>query len=247
MSWSTREIAGIAGTTVNAIRHYHQVGLLDEPERRYNGYKQYGVRELVSLLRILRMVHLGVPLAQIAELGDDERATRETLRKLDENLASRIESLQQARDDISAILRDDAPADAPAGFVSVASRLSESDTSLLHIAGRLYDEAAMADLRRMVERDVDTEAAAEIDALPADADEVTRERLASRLAPTIAQNLLEHPWLLDPAEHLTKGAALTQATLLEALSELYNPAQLDVLVRAGHLAQKQLQEYGLTA
>ena len=42
MAWSTRELAGLAGTTVNTIRHYHRLGLLDEPERRYNGYKQYG-------------------------------------------------------------------------------------------------------------------------------------------------------------------------------------------------------------
>ncbi|MEO3798201.1 MerR family DNA-binding transcriptional regulator [Nonomuraea sp. B10E15] len=37
MPWSTRELAGLAGTTVNTIRHYHRLGLLDEPERRYNG------------------------------------------------------------------------------------------------------------------------------------------------------------------------------------------------------------------
>src|SRR5204863_5377681 len=40
MAWSTREIAELAGTSLRAVRHYHEVGLLAEPERRANGYKQ---------------------------------------------------------------------------------------------------------------------------------------------------------------------------------------------------------------
>ena len=31
MPWSTRELAELAGTTVKAVRHYHEIGLLDEP------------------------------------------------------------------------------------------------------------------------------------------------------------------------------------------------------------------------
>lgn len=27
----------LTGTTIRAVRHYHQIGLLDEPERRANG------------------------------------------------------------------------------------------------------------------------------------------------------------------------------------------------------------------
>jgi DNA-binding transcriptional MerR regulator len=41
MAWSTPQLAELAGATVNTIRHYHRLGLLDEPERRHNGYKQY--------------------------------------------------------------------------------------------------------------------------------------------------------------------------------------------------------------
>ena len=49
MAWSTRQIADLAGTSVRAVRHYHEVGLLAEPERRSNGYKQYGVAHLVRV------------------------------------------------------------------------------------------------------------------------------------------------------------------------------------------------------
>ncbi|KAA9143511.1 MerR family transcriptional regulator [Microbacterium lushaniae] len=244
MAWSTRELADLAGTTVNTVRHYHRVGLLDEPERRYNGYKQYGVRHLVRLLRIRRLADLGVPLSQVGVVGTGGENTPEVLHALDAELAENIARLQQARADIAAILDDGAPADAPPGFASVASHLSEADSSIIHIYSRLYDEEAMADLRRMVE--VDAEAGAvgdEIGALPADADEVTRQQLAEKLAPTLAQNLIEYPWLSDPAGHLSQSEPVTRQTFIQAVTELYNPAQLDVLARAGILAQELLSAH----
>lgn len=242
MAWSTRELADMAGTTVNTIRHYHRLGLLDEPERRYNGYKQYGVRHLVRLLRIRRLADLGVPLSKVGPVGAGDESMSDALRALDADLATSIERLQQARAEIAAVLRDHAPADAPAGFASVASHLSEPDSSIIHIYTQLYDESAMADLRRMVKVDADSDALGhEITALPAEADEETRQRLAERLAPALAQNLTEYPWLSDPAGHLSKSEHVTQRTFIEAMVELYNPAQIDVLARAGILAREQVQ------
>jgi len=240
MAWSTRELAELAGTTVNTVRHYHRLGLLKEPERRNNGYKQYSVPDLVRLLRIRRLAELGVPLSQIAEVEAAGDATPEALRAVDAELAANVEKLHQARADIAAILRDQAPADVPPGFESVASRLSEADSSILHIYRKLYDEEAMADLRRMVEADSD-ELGNEISALAADADEVTRQRLAEKLARSIAQNLRDYPWLSDPVGHLSKSPHVTQQTFIEAIVELYNPAQRDVLGRAGTLAAEQLR------
>jgi len=242
MAWSTRELAELAGTTVNTVRHYHRLGLLDEPERGSNGYKRYGVRHLVRLLRFRRLADLGVPLSRIGEVGAGGESTPATLRELDAELARDIGRLQQARADIATILRDDAPADAPAGFASVAARLSEADSSIIHIYSRLYDEDAMADLRRMVEDEADTGAGTgEFDALPTDADEGTRQRLAARLAPTLAQNLVDYPWLSDPVGHLSRSERLTQQTFLESVVELYNTAQIDVLQRAALLAHEQLR------
>ena len=104
MAWSTRELADLTGTTVNTVRHYHRLGLLDLPERSVNGYKQYGVQHVVRLLRIRRLVDLGVPLMQIAELSSDVERTPEALLAVDAQLAEQIERLQRARDDIAAIL-----------------------------------------------------------------------------------------------------------------------------------------------
>lgn len=238
MAWSTRDLAEMAGTTVNTIRHYHRLGLLEEPERRYNGYKQYGVRDLVRLLRIRRIADMGVPLSQIGEVSSGGESTPDALRALDGELAAGIERLQRARADIAAVLHEHSPADAPVGFASVASDLSESDRSMIHIYSRFYDESAMSDLRRMVEVDADAGAVGqEVDALPPDADETTRQRLAEQLAPSFAQNLIDYPWLNDPLSHLSRSKGLAQRTFVEAVVELYNPAQLDVYARAGSLAQ----------
>lgn len=237
MAWSTSEIADMASTTVNTVRHYHRLGLLDEPERRFNGYKQYGVRHLVQLLQIRRLVELGVPLGRIGEVTAGGEGRQEVLRELDGELVAGIERLEHARTDLAAILKEDAPADAPAGFESVSSRLPESDRSLLHISGQLYDAKAMADLRRMVEADeTGDRIGAQIDRLPPDADEPSRERLALSLAPIFAQNMIEYPWLRKQSEHLSRSEIVARQTLTEAIAEFYNPAQRDVLARASRIA-----------
>ncbi|MGO1283852.1 MAG: hypothetical protein ACTHUU_01940, partial [Brachybacterium sp.] len=91
--------------------------------------------------------------------------------------------------------------------------------------------------------EVDAEAVAvgaEIAALPPDADETTRQRLAEQLAPTLAQHLIEYPWLTDPSGHLSQSVHVTRQTVTEAVRELYNSAQIDVLARAGLLARERL-------
>ncbi|WP_119697165.1 MerR family transcriptional regulator [Microbacterium halotolerans] len=240
MAWSTRELAELADTTVNTIRHYHRLGLLELPRRRYNGYKQYEVRHLVSLLRIRRLADLGVPLAQIGAVSAGDDNTPEALRRIDEELRARVERLEQARADIAAILRDDAPADAPAGFAAVASRLSEADSSIIHIYAQLYDKDALADLRKMVETDSDA-VSAEFDALPADADENSKQHLVERLAPILTQNFLDYPWLGNPVPHLSRSEHVTEQTFIDAVVELYTEAQLEVLARASVLAKERAQ------
>lgn len=117
MAWSTRELAELAQTTVNTIRHYHHLGLLAEPERKDNGYKQYGVKHLARLLRIRRLVGLGVPLSRI---GDDvaRQNIQETLRQLDAELVASIQRLQRARCDIASMC-DEARAGAPGAGESI--------------------------------------------------------------------------------------------------------------------------------
>lgn len=242
MPWSTRELARLAGTTLNTIRHYHKIGLLDEPKRRVNGYKQYGVPHLVTLLRIRRLVAIGVPLSQIHTVRDGENSRSGGLRAVDAELEVRISQLEQARREIGALLRNNAPADTPVGFESVASRLSEADSSMIHLYTQMYDEAAMEDIHRIAE-DGAIEVTATLDNLLANADEHARLRVIDSLVPTLAQNFIDYPWLRDPASRLSKSGGGTPETFAEAMFELYSPAQLDVLSRASKLALEKVHAH----
>jgi DNA-binding transcriptional MerR regulator len=240
MAWSTRELAELAGTTVKSIRLYHERGLLEEPDRRSNGYKQYEVRHLVGLLRIRRLTELGVPLSKIDAVREGDDSSPEALRALDAELAESIDRQVKARSAIAEILRHGGTADVPEGFEAVGSRLSDADSSLIHVYGQLYSRDAMTDLRQMVESDESGPVGAEFDGLPPDADEVTRQRIAEQLAPEIARQLANYPWLTSPAERLSKGERTTQQMVTDAIVELYNSAQLDVLQRASLIAHELL-------
>lgn len=105
MAWSTREVAHLAGTTVNTVRHYHRIGLLDEPDRLSNGYKQYEVRHLVRLLQIRRLRDLGVPLERIEQVEAHGDTASEALTAIDAELSMSISGLQRARAEIAALLQ----------------------------------------------------------------------------------------------------------------------------------------------
>ena len=56
------ELAAAVGVTTRTVRHYHHQGLLPEPERRPNGYREYTLRHAVVLARIRRLTELGLGL-----------------------------------------------------------------------------------------------------------------------------------------------------------------------------------------
>ena len=100
------ELAQAAGTTTRAVRHYHALGLLPEPERRPNGYREYDARALVRLVRIRRLVGLGLSLPEVADAlaGDDDRGLREVMAELVGDLARREHELRAQRERLTALL-----------------------------------------------------------------------------------------------------------------------------------------------
>lgn len=62
------QVAQLAGTTVRTVRHYHQTGLLPEPPRSPNGYRQYRGSDLSRLHQIRQLSELGLALADIRRL-----------------------------------------------------------------------------------------------------------------------------------------------------------------------------------
>ena len=232
MAWSTREVADLAGTTVKAVRHYHKLGLLDEPERMSNNYKQYQVAHLIRLLQITRLADLGVPLAQIAAMGNADRDPDAALLVLDAELEQTVERLQRIRGELALILKYRAPAELPAGFSSVSQELTETDRSLIMVYSRVFDEGAMHDMREMVTDVPRTASDDEFDQLTVDSDRETRRRLAAEMAPSIVEAFERYPWLSDPGSRATKNPSFAHGTMTAAVRELYNKAQLEVLYRA---------------
>lgn len=62
------QLAAAANTTPRTVRHYHRLGLLDEPRRRANGYREYTMSDVVRLMRIRWLADSGVPLGSVAAI-----------------------------------------------------------------------------------------------------------------------------------------------------------------------------------
>ncbi|GLZ52784.1 MerR family transcriptional regulator [Actinomycetospora sp. NBRC 106378] len=233
MGWSTREIAELAGTSLRSVRHYHDVGLLPEPERRSNGYKQYGVAHLVRLLRIKRLADLGFSLPQIAELGDGDEHPAQALRALDEDLAAQADRLAQLRAELADILEHELPTDLPSDLAAASTAtLSETDRNLVTVMGRTLGaegREVYADLLRG--EDTDPELTEEFEVLDPDADEATRDRLAARFADAVLARATADPRITRFGLDAPGGLPRYLRTVRRAMEDLYNPAQLDVMNR----------------
>ena len=156
---------------MRALRHWHQVGVLPEPERRRNGYRDYGVADLVRVLRINRLAALGMPLERMAEVLDSEASDGRAsasglLEQLDGELAEQIERLERQRDLIAVVRRHDASPDVPpelapvaaaliaAGLSSPMARFDRDQSVLLaHLAGRDGLSRLVGFFERLVEPD----------------------------------------------------------------------------------------------
>ncbi|TDV56391.1 MerR family transcriptional regulator [Actinophytocola oryzae] len=230
MTWSTREIAELAGTSLRAVRYYHEVGLLDEPARGANGYKRYGVAHLVRLLRITRLTDLGLPASRIADLGEIGERPEEALRIVDAELAATIEHLQRARAEIALRLRQRSPIDLPPEMAPAVTGLSDADRAFVVVLTRILNPTALAAFREMLPSLHDDPAVGEFDRLPADADAEAVRSLTERLLPHVRDIRDSHPGMRDTGPGARHGARFVNRTMGLAIADLYNPAQRDVLV-----------------
>jgi DNA-binding transcriptional MerR regulator len=101
-------LAAYVGVTVRAVRHYHQRGLLTEPERDESGYRRYDAQAVIDLIRIKTLSDAGVPLARVAELLDAEASQfAAAVVEIDEALRARIRDLEQQRHRIAELVAGD--------------------------------------------------------------------------------------------------------------------------------------------
>jgi DNA-binding transcriptional MerR regulator len=123
------QLAAYAGVTVRAVRHYHQVGLLPEPERDASGYRRYGAAAVVSLIKIRTLANAGVPLSRIGQmLKADAPAFAEAVQRIDSHLRDEIERLETSRKQIAQLAAGDSLA-LPPEVTHYLDRLREIGTS----------------------------------------------------------------------------------------------------------------------
>lgn len=241
MSLSTSELARLTGVTLRTIRHYHDIGVLPEPLRRSNGYKEYSISDLVTVLRIRRLSMLGFPLGRIAEmLADQNGLEADLLSSLDRELESQIEQLQAIRYEVSLARRHGTPPDveptafrAAAGFGANQLRLGV----LLSVAFSSDEREALASFVDSPPRDYD-DLNADFATLDdhADKEEVARvtERLMQYLRDVESSDVHGAPGVLKdgllgmnaPSQRMDISSQL----LVEALLEDLNRTQRKVLV-----------------
>ena len=129
------QLAAYAGVTVRAVRHYHQIGLLPEPERDTSGYRRYGAATVVSLIKIRTLADAGVPLSQIARMLKADAPTFATaVQHIDARLRDEIQRLETSRTQIAQLAAGDSLA-LPPEVVAYLDRLREIGVSDLIVDG----------------------------------------------------------------------------------------------------------------
>jgi DNA-binding transcriptional MerR regulator len=129
------QLAAYAGVTVRAIRHYHRIGLLPEPQRDASGYRKYGAPAVVSLIKIRTLANAGVPLSQIRPmLQADEAVFAEVVKRIDTHLGDQIDRLKTSRTQIARLAAGDSLV-LPPEVVAYLDRLREIGTSERMMAG----------------------------------------------------------------------------------------------------------------
>ena len=123
------QLAAYAGVTVRAVRHYHQIGLLPEPERDASGYRRYGATAVVSLIKIRTLASAGVPLSEIGQMLEaGAPAFAEAVHRIDSQLRDEIERLETSRKQIAQLAAGDSLV-LPPEVISYLDRLREIGAS----------------------------------------------------------------------------------------------------------------------
>src|SRR5215467_11037437 len=102
------QLAGYAGVTIKAVRHYHKLGLLAEPPRDASGYRRYSAEQAIELVKIKTLAEAGVPLGRIKDLlAADAAAFAEAIAEIDRKLAERAAELRRTRERIASLTGGD--------------------------------------------------------------------------------------------------------------------------------------------
>ncbi|GGK19429.1 MerR family transcriptional regulator [Streptomyces camponoticapitis] len=102
------QAAAFVGVTIKTVRHYHRLGLVEEPGRDGSGYRRYRSTDLLRLVQVRTLAGAGVPLAGIGDLVDAEpERFAAALDDVGRRLTERIEELAARRDTLHRLAEGD--------------------------------------------------------------------------------------------------------------------------------------------
>jgi DNA-binding transcriptional MerR regulator len=135
MQLTSKQAADLVGATVRTLRHYHQIGLVPEPDRTWGGYRVYSANDVLRLLRVQRLTRIGLSLADVATIleSPDAPEAHKIMRDLDHQLAESINTMRAQRRAIAAMRKAGAPIDVLPEFarhIAVLRELGESEADL---------------------------------------------------------------------------------------------------------------------
>ncbi|MEO3813023.1 MerR family transcriptional regulator [Sphaerisporangium sp. B11E5] len=240
------ELAALVGVSTQTVRHYHHLGLLPEPARLANGYREYRLRDAVVLARVRRLAELGLSLDEIRDvLADDQgRELREVLGELDADLARQQDAIAARRARLAALLaRPDLEPDSTVSpemadvlrdLYAAGSRFAEVDRDLLTLMDTTAEPAARDAVLDLMRPLTEPAALARGHELYARLDAVAGASPGDPRVTELAADLAAHiPGEMAAAmvEHLPAGEDGDQPWL-EMMGDELTPAQTEVFRQA---------------
>ena len=92
--YTTGELAKLTGVSYKTIRHYHKIGLLEPEKYTDSGYRQYGMKSVEALQRILMLKYLDFSLEEIQKILFEEEIS-DTFNKQEKLLQAQEEHIRQ--------------------------------------------------------------------------------------------------------------------------------------------------------
>ncbi|WP_310602657.1 MerR family transcriptional regulator [Anaerosporobacter sp.] len=92
--YTAGELAKLTGVSYKTIRHYHKIGLLEPEKYTESGYRQYGMKSVETLQRILMLKYLNFSLDEIQKILLEEEIS-DTFSKQEKLLQAQEEHISQ--------------------------------------------------------------------------------------------------------------------------------------------------------
>lgn len=95
------ELAKRSGTASKTIRYYEDVGLLPQPSRSTNGYREYGDRDVERLTFIRRCRELQIPINALRKLVSAQEDPSASCSEVDQIIKDQLENVRRMQQELA--------------------------------------------------------------------------------------------------------------------------------------------------